>query len=146
VTFSAVWSRRLRVALALLVLVPTLLLATGGGEARAATWVTIGSGWATGKAPDIRVETTTKAKPRQLRFQVVNQATTRRTFSVFWDRWCDKGSDYSTRSGFYDVSIARGATHTKTVGVPPGQDSCDLDVWVYPETGGKLTLRLQATY
>ena len=90
-TFSAVWSRRLHVALALLVLVPTLLLATGGGEARAATWVTIGSAWATGKAPDIRVEATTKAKPRQLRFQVVNQATTKRTFSVFWDRWCDKG-------------------------------------------------------
>ncbi len=58
----------------------------------------------------------------------MNQATTKRTFSVFWDRWCDKGWDYSTTSGSYEVTIAKGATHTKTVRVPsaktPATSTC----------------------
>ena len=151
-TISSPWAQRVRIILALLVLVPTFSLLTSHAEAEAASWKTFASGWATGASPSVWLGGETRANPKSVRLQVTNHAGKAREVDVFWSRACDlKNGSYSYASGDYVKKVGKGKTHTKTIAVPKNAITCDVsawvDVWSHNEPGvrGKLTVKAQAS-
>ena len=151
-TIPATWANRIRIALALLILTPTLVLATSHAQADAASWKTMASGWSSGASPWVQLSGESKAKPTAMRIQVTNGAKKAREIDVTWFRTCElKSGRLSFASGDFVKKIGKGKTHTKSIGVPKNAVSCELtawaDAWSYNEPGvkGKLTIKLQSS-
>ncbi len=148
-SISAHLSRRVRVVLALLVLIPTLVLATGGAEAKAASWSTLASGWSKGYVPLVALGGTTETNPEVARIQVTNYATKARRVEMTWFRSCfDKYGNLMEADGAYNPTIGSGRTHTKTINLPGSAVECYVGVtgFVDSPVPGKILVKVQATY
>jgi hypothetical protein len=149
VSISTHLSRRLRVVVALLVLIPTLVLAVGGSEAKAAGWTTIASGWSKGYVPLVGLGGTTGTNPETARIQVTNYATKARRVEMTWFRSCfDKYGTLMEAEGAYNPTIGSGRTHTKTINQPNSAVKCYIGVTGYVDSPvpGKILVKVQATY
>jgi hypothetical protein len=123
-------------------------------------WQSFGVGWAHNRgdgfgSPDIWVSSVSKPDPEKVRFTVTNHAGESRKVTIFWDLVCWKKGDFgfnddvTNKSGNYDKTITGGAVHEKEFTFSSSAEWCELDVWVFYESGGdngKLTLKLQAKY
>lgn len=149
-TLSASWGRRLRVALAVLVLAPSLVLATGAAEAEAATsWKNVAAGSSTGWFPIIALAGETKVDPSSFRIQVTNHAAKKREIAVAWSRICwDKNFNLLEAEGEYIVKPGSGKTHTKKIKLPKKAIECDLIVAVMgaPSVRGKVSVKMQSAH
>lgn len=138
------------------------LVLSGGVAAAQASWNTFGSGYAVSRggaygAPDVGIESTTRANPDEVRFVVANRAGQARRVHVYWNLRCwkpgrfgpdtvtNKSADFRVRIGG-NSSISRSPTFRNTA------KFCELDVWVPGYSGddftksGRLDVKLQATY